>query len=195
MARSCILPSDSRAVWPCAFAHGASRRRPTATGPRRRAEVLEAPGDGQRDDTGPAPTCFGRRSLLCGRPTSTSTDFSAIASDSSPLAAAERALHVRLRALGGHGTMARRQPPRWHGDGDRAGPVAVITRADVRRRSWRDFAAAGKEVDAELHTAAGLIDVVGVGEAPVGRLATFSLWESAQAACATTPTRCPAISR
>ena len=58
--------------------------------------------------------------------------------------------------------------------------MAVITRADVRRRSWRDFAAAGKEVDAELHTAAGLIDVVGVGEAPVGRLATFSLWESAR---------------
>ena len=66
-------------------------------------------------------------------------------------------------------------------DGDRAGRVAVITRADVRRRSWRDFAAAGKEVDAELHTAAGLIDVVGIGEAPVGRLATFSLWESAKA--------------
>jgi hypothetical protein len=67
-------------------------------------------------------------------------------------------------------------------DGDRTGQVAVITRADVRRRSWRDFAAAGKEVDAELHTAAGLIDVVGIGEAPVGRLATFSLWESSQAA-------------
>ena len=32
-----------------------------------------------------------------------------------------------------------------------------------------------------LTKADGLIDVVGVGEAPVGRLATFSLWESAAA--------------
>ena len=34
----------------------------------------------------------------------------------------------------------------------------------------------------ELHRSPGLIDVVGVGEAPVGRLATFSLWESLEAA-------------
>jgi hypothetical protein len=60
--------------------------------------------------------------------------------------------------------------------------VAIITRADVRRHSWKAFGAASNVVDAELRTAAGLIDVVGIGEAPIGRLATFSLWESLAAA-------------
>ena len=106
---------------------------------------------------------------------------------------AEEAWHVRLRAVGGHG--------RWRGvdvldgmeragtgepDGGRRrghdGPVAILTRADVRRRAGRDFREASREVDAELHRADGLVDVVGIGEAPVGRLATFSLWESLSAA-------------
>lgn len=88
------------------------------------------------------------------------------------------AWHVRLRALGGHG--------RWRGvdvldgmeHGQASGPVAIITRADVRRQAWRDFRQAGREVDAELRRAPGLLDVVGIGEAPAGRLATFSLWRS-----------------
>jgi heme-degrading monooxygenase HmoA len=91
---------------------------------------------------------------------------------------AEESFHVRLRLISGHGS--------WRGvevidglePGGADGPVAVVTRADVRRRSWREFGRAGREVDSELHTADGLIDVVGIGEAPVGRLATFSLWES-----------------
>ena len=62
--------------------------------------------------------------------------------------------------------------------GDTTGRVAVITRADVRLRSTRAFGRAGREVDTELHGASGLIDVVGIGEAPIGRLATFSLWDS-----------------
>lgn len=89
------------------------------------------------------------------------------------------AWHVRLRGIGGHGTWRGVDPLDGLIEGDASGPVAVITRADVRRRAWREFGAAGREVDDELHTADGLIDVVGIGEAPVGRLATFSLWESA----------------
>lgn len=87
--------------------------------------------------------------------------------------------HVRLRARGGHGS--------WKGhpvltaidaaqSGD--GPVAIITRAHVRMTRWRRFRAAGPAVDAELQAAAGLLAVVGVGEAPVGNLGTFSLWRS-----------------
>ncbi len=91
---------------------------------------------------------------------------------------AGEAWHVRLRALGGHGRWRGVDPLDGMERGRRDGAVAVITRADVRLSSSRDFGRAGKEVDTELHTAAGLIDVVGIGEAPIGRLATFSLWES-----------------
>ena len=58
------------------------------------------------------------------------------------------------------------------------GPIAVVTRASVRLRKWRSFGVAGGPVNADLHRAEGLIDVVGIGEAPVGKLATFSLWRS-----------------
>lgn len=89
---------------------------------------------------------------------------------------------VRLRSLGGHG--------RWRGvdpiadleRGSSGTPTAVITRAAVRPRAWREFGRASRIVDAELHHSPGLIDVVAIGEAPIGRLATFSLWESLDAA-------------
>jgi hypothetical protein len=88
--------------------------------------------------------------------------------------------HVRLAGLGGHGTW--RSVPvldRIAASGADGGPVAVITRADVRLRSWRAFRAAGPGVSEALQRAEGLLDVVGIGEAPVGRLGTFSVWRSA----------------
>ena len=90
----------------------------------------------------------------------------------------EEAWHVRLRGLGGHGTWKGVDPLDGLQVGAADGPVAIITRANVRRRSWKAFDAASQTVDAELRTAPGLIDVVGIGEAPIGSLATFSLWES-----------------
>ncbi len=96
---------------------------------------------------------------------------------------AVEAWHVRLRAAGGHGA--------WRGHAvlaeieqatDTHGPVAIITRADVKRHSWRAFNAAGPAVSDELNASPGLLAVVGIGEAPVGRLGTFSLWDSYAAA-------------
>lgn len=95
---------------------------------------------------------------------------------------AEEAWHVRLRGLGGHGTWRGVDPLAGLAPGSADGVVAIITRADVKRSAWTAFSAAGDAVNAELHRSDGLIDVVGVGEAPVGRLATFSLWESLDAA-------------
>ena len=87
-----------------------------------------------------------------------------------------------MRGLGGHGRWRGFDPLDGLDAGDANGPIAVVTRADVRIGAWRSFGRAGRVVDRELHRAPGLIDVVGVGEAPVGRLATFSLWESLDAA-------------
>jgi heme-degrading monooxygenase HmoA len=86
---------------------------------------------------------------------------------------------VRLTVVGGGGT--------WRGvkvadlveRTSTDGPIAVVTRANVRLRSWRAFGIAGGPVNTDLHRAEGLIDVVGIGEVPVGKLATFSLWRSA----------------
>ena len=54
--------------------------------------------------------------------------------------------------------------------------VAVLTRATVRARHWRAFVGAGRRVSVEVAAAPGLLAVVGIGEAPLGRQATFSLW-------------------
>lgn len=95
---------------------------------------------------------------------------------------ADEAWHVRLRGLGGHG--------RWSGcavtdglvAGDPDGPVAMLTRARVRVRAWRSFGGVARQVNDAARDVPGLIAVVGIGEAPVGRLATFSLWESLESA-------------
>lgn len=95
---------------------------------------------------------------------------------------ADEAWHVRLRALGGHGSWRGFDVLDVLGEGTAGGPVAVVTRASIRPGAWRAFGKVGRTVDDELHSADGLLDVVGIGEAPVGRLGTFSLWESAAAA-------------
>ena len=96
---------------------------------------------------------------------------------------ADEAWHVRLRSAGGKGSwrgvpVVDELRPALRSDG----PVAIITRAGVRPRSWRAFRAAGRPVSDELQDADGLLAVVGIGEAPVGRLGTFSLWRDLQAA-------------
>jgi hypothetical protein len=91
---------------------------------------------------------------------------------------AEETYSVRLRGVDGHGT--------WRGfdvlgaiaGGTDAGPVAVVTRADVHVRHWRSFITAGRPVSTELQRAPGLLAVAGIGEAPLGKQATFSLWRS-----------------
>jgi hypothetical protein len=60
-----------------------------------------------------------------------------------------------------------------------AGPVAVLTRATVRWRALPAFWRAVPAASGALEGAAGRIASIGVGEAPVVRQATFSLWRSA----------------
>lgn len=85
---------------------------------------------------------------------------------------------VRLRGAGGHGAWRGVDVPGRLARGSDAGRIAMVTRADVRAAAWRRFARAGGPVDDELSAAPGLLAVVAIGEAPVARLGTFSLWES-----------------
>jgi heme-degrading monooxygenase HmoA len=139
-------------------------------------------GTGQGSDTGPSADL--RRTALFAVWES-EEHLEAFLADS-PLmrrwSRAEEYWYCRLRRVGGHGTWRKVDPLDQMVEGDRSGPVAIITRADVRLRSWRAFSAAGHPVSKELAAAAGLLAVVGIGEAPVGRLGTFSLWESLAAA-------------
>lgn len=91
---------------------------------------------------------------------------------------AQESWHVRLLGAGGHGA--------WRGapildlidEGSAEGPVAIVTRAAVERSAVQAFSGVGRTVSDEVRRAEGLLSVVGIGEAPLGRLGTFSLWRS-----------------
>ncbi len=86
---------------------------------------------------------------------------------------------VRLAPLRAHGAWGGRNPledapPRRPG----AGPVAILTRATIRLRRLRAFYGSIAPPAAALAGSPGLLASVGVGEWPVARQATFSLWRS-----------------
>jgi heme-degrading monooxygenase HmoA len=100
----------------------------------------------------------------------------------------------RWRALAGELWHVRLDPLRWHGRwGGRdplagaapgraeaaGGPVAVLTRATIRPTRLHRFYPAVAAPAGELLRAPGVLASVGVGEWPIARQATFSLWRSA----------------
>jgi hypothetical protein len=96
---------------------------------------------------------------------------------------------VRLALLSGHGRWSGRdvlaglgpaRPPR----AVPTGPVAVLTRATVRPSRWHRFRGSRPPVSRELAGAHGLRAAVGIGEAPIGLQATFSIWSDAAAVAA-----------
>ena len=93
---------------------------------------------------------------------------------------AEESFHVRLSPLRWHGAWGRRDPlagaaREQLGPGE---PVAILTRASIRpRRMWR-FHRSVPPPAAALLSAPGVLASVGIGELPIARQATFSLWES-----------------
>jgi hypothetical protein len=97
---------------------------------------------------------------------------------------ADERFDVLLHPLGAHGSWAGTDPIAG-ADQQRAdrddGPIAVLTRATVRWRALPAFLRAVPPVDAHLHGVGDLLATVGIGELPVGRQATFSLWRDAAA--------------
>jgi hypothetical protein len=61
------------------------------------------------------------------------------------------------------------------------GPVASLTRARIKPGQWRTFLRAVPPVAVDLVAAEGSLFRVGVGEAPIGLQATFSMWSSQDA--------------
>jgi len=61
------------------------------------------------------------------------------------------------------------------------GPVAALTRAAIKPSRMREFWRHSPPAEAELAAAPGCRLAVGLGEAPLLRQATFSLWDSVQA--------------
>ncbi|NGZ42951.1 hypothetical protein EWU23_00505 [Cytophagaceae bacterium 50C-KIRBA] len=82
----------------------------------------------------------------------------------------------------GHGTWNNLQPFEFEDTNESwDGPVAVITRASIRRsqaiRFWMNVPSSSRGIENQ----AGLIFAKGVGEIPLLEQATFSLWENVQA--------------
>jgi hypothetical protein len=77
---------------------------------------------------------------------------------------------------------------KWDGDEpfgqpnvkDYTGPIAVLTRATIHLNRLKNFWAHVDEAAQLMLKARGYITSVGIGEAPVYRQATFSVWESVE---------------
>ncbi|MEV7804279.1 spheroidene monooxygenase [Microbispora sp. NPDC088329] len=89
--------------------------------------------------------------------------------------------HVRLAPIASRG--------RWNGvepftpltRGPHSGPVAVLTRASIRPSRLPVFYRYVPAVDRSLRAQEGCLASVGLGEWPLARQATFSLWREAAA--------------
>ena len=147
-------------------------------------ELCRVLGTGRGSDTGPSADLRRTALFAVWRDEGDLDAFLAESPIAERWSGADEQWHVRLRGLGGHGS--------WRGfdvldgleRGDDGGPIAVVTRADVHVRAWRDFRADGRPVSLEVQRAPGLLAVAGIGELPVGRLGTFSLWSGLEAIAA-----------
>ena len=85
---------------------------------------------------------------------------------------------VLLKPISSHGFWSGKQPFavdkfEW------AGKIAAVTRARIVWRKNLIFWRAVPSVTESLHQSPGLLNAIGIGEAPVGLQGTFSIWQDA----------------
>lgn len=85
---------------------------------------------------------------------------------------------ILCEPLQSHGKWDGKQPFGKVNVNDYSGPVAVLTRATIRISKLNNFWSNVDEVANMMTSAPGYITSIGVGEAPVYKQATFSIWES-----------------
>lgn len=84
-----------------------------------------------------------------------------------------------LKPISSHGLWSGKSPfssEKFQWDGK----IAAITRARIVWRKNLKFWSAVPPVTKSLHSSPGLIQAIGIGEAPIGLQGTYSLWESAE---------------
>lgn len=85
---------------------------------------------------------------------------------------------VILKPISSHGSWSSKQPFsvdkfEWNGK------IAAVTRARIVWRKNLVFWRAVPPVTESLHQSPGLINAIGIGEAPIGLQGTFSIWKDA----------------
>ena len=91
---------------------------------------------------------------------------------------AKKEYRAILKPISVHGLWSGKQPFEVE-KFDWNGKIAAITRARIVWRKNLIFWRAVLPVTISLHQSPGLINAIGIGEAPIGLQGTFSLWESA----------------
>jgi hypothetical protein len=91
---------------------------------------------------------------------------------------AKKEYRAILKPISVHGLWSGKQPFEVE-KFDWNGKIAAITRARIVWRKNLVFWRAVPPVTISLHQSPGLINAIGIGEAPIGLQGTFSLWESA----------------
>lgn len=85
---------------------------------------------------------------------------------------------AKLQPISSHGFWSKKQPftsvaDTWNGK------VVAITRARIKWLENIKFWRAVPPVTKSLHESPGLINAIGIGEAPIGLQGTFSIWQDA----------------